>query len=78
MRWHVVKDLAEQGAEGGGGGGGKADAGFAGGPDCDVNSRVEEVRYVVEAFYVWDSNDCCGGATGVELAYDARDTLEAE
>jgi hypothetical protein len=28
--------------------------------------------------YKWDADDCCGGATGVELAYDARNTLKAK
>jgi hypothetical protein len=47
MRRHFAKDLAEQWAESGGGGSGKAYSGFAGGPDCDVGSRVEEIGYVV-------------------------------
>ena len=78
MRRHVTKDLAEQGAESGGGGGGEAYASFAGGPYCNVNSRVEEVRYVVEPVYEWDADDCCGGAAGVELAYNARNTLKTK
>ena len=77
MRRHFTKHLAEQGAESRGGGGRKADSCFAGGPDRDVGGRVEEVGYIVEAADEWDADDCCGGATVVELAYDARSTLKA-
>ena len=28
--------------------------------------------------YKWDADDCCGGAAGVKLAYDARNTLRAK
>ena len=77
MRRHLTKHLAEQGAESRGGGGGKADSGFAGGPDRDVGGRVQEVGNIVETAYERDADDCCGGATGVELAYDAGNPLEA-
>lgn len=77
MRRHFTKHLAEQGAESGSGGGRKTDPGLAGGPDCDVGSRVEEIGYIVETAYEWDADDCCGGAASVELAYDSRSSLEA-
>jgi hypothetical protein len=78
MRRHVAKDLTEQRAESSSGGGGKANPGFAGGPDCNVDSRVEKIGYVVETIDEWDANDCCSGAASVRLAYNARDTLKVE
>jgi len=78
VRRHFTKHLAEQGAESRGGGGGKADSSFDGGPDRDISSRVEEIGYIVEAVYEWYADDCCGGATGVELAYDARNARKAD
>jgi hypothetical protein len=56
----------------------KADASFAGGPDCDISSRIEKIGYVIETLYEWDADDCCRGAAGVELAYNARNILQAE
>jgi hypothetical protein len=78
MRRHVAKDLAEQRAESRGGGGGKADSGLAGGPDCDVDGRVEEIGYVVKTVDERNTDDCCSRAASIELACDASNTLKVE
>lgn len=75
MRWRIVKDLAEQGAECSSGGSSKADAGLTSRPDCNIDGRVEEVGDIVKAIDERQADNSRWGTTSKALVYNTHDDL---